>query len=441
MSAVRGGARAWLLACVCSAACGDDDPGTIPVGSLDAGQRDGSISFPMDAGLVHADGSVEQPSDASTPLLFDATTAAALGCRIAEGPIEVSESSLDPLGPLGLGVRNGGATLSWSSFEAGKYRLSTRWFSATVGASDARDTPALAGDSAQTEPAVAATSTGYVSVWSDDARGSYNLRAWRTDAAGVALDGAPIDLTTDGSDDHDPAVAVGPDGKSVVVWQARVPSVQGKVLLLGADGKPSGTAHDIPGYGASIGRPAIARIGSGFVVAWVEATARHVRLQNLDATGTPTGSSVQVDADGDAHGNIDFAVSSQGGAISFDVLVDGARPEVHLRPLDQTGAPSGPEQIVTKFPDQGSQPALMALRGGYALAYRGGPTSVPQLRLALLDGRGGFIAATDVTPVESIALPLVLRGSPDGTRMFLGWLDAVAYAPTYKLQRAWILCD
>ncbi|MDB4986330.1 MAG: hypothetical protein JWN04_1508 [Myxococcaceae bacterium] len=436
MSGVRGGARAWLLACVCSAACGDDsDTGAVvQIPSIDAGMRDGSATAPLDSAVVDA----SPPSDSSVTLTPDAKQA----CVIGNGGISlVNQDSLDPDAPLGLAVRDDGATLSWTAYESGKFHLTTRWFGASSAPSDARQTPPAGAGSTQAEPTIVTTKTGFLSVWSDDAAGTFNLRAWATNASGEVLAAAPSMLTSASSDEREPVLAFGADGNALVAWQSRSPGVQGKTLLIGADSTALGNANVISDFGASAGRPALAPLGAGYVLAWVDAASRHVHMQALDAHGAPARASSQVDSEGNARGHLDFATTDQGGALVFDVLVDGARPDIRFRTFDLNGVASGPEQIVSKYPDSGSFPAIVALRGGYAVAYRSAQLPQQQLRLALLDGLGSAIASANIAPVTSINLPLALRASPDGTRMFVGWVDSIANTNSLQLQRAWIHCD
>lgn len=433
MSAVRGALGAWLLTCLGAAACGDDaiSP-SLMLGGLDAGLQDGGSST-MDA-RIESHGDAMTPSDAQTALVRDAGPT----CTIAADDTSIVASHyLSADDPIAVSVRNDGATLLWVAYADNKRRLYTSWF----GASDSTSTPPPADDSTQIEPASSATSTGFLAVWSDDLNGAFDLRAQRTDSNGVLLDLEPIPLTHDAADNHNPALASGMDGKAVVVWQTRQPSARGKAMLLGADGKAAGEAHEIPDFAASASRPAVAQLGVGYVVAWVDQSARHVHVQRLDAAGVPVGASSQVDAEGIAHGNLDLATSDKGGAVVFDVLVDGRRPEIRLRTFDANALPTGSELIVSKSPDQGLIPSIISLRGGFALAYRSAQTSEPQLRLALLDGLGAPIVTAQVATLASIDLPLFLRASADGTRLFLGWIDQDSARSGYQLQRAWIHCD
>jgi hypothetical protein len=425
MLALRGYARAWLLLCLATSACADEEePAGQPLPGLDSGLPDGGGS--LDAS-VSVDGGLLSPD----------AMAIASGCGVDE-VAEVSRSALDPESPLGVDVNNKGATLSWISFVQGKSRLTSRWLGTRGGG---QETPGAEGDLAQLEPVVTAVGTGFLSVWTEQVGGHYNLRAQRTGQQGEALDSVPTGLTQDDADNHEPVLALGADGNVLVVWQAHQPSLQGKALLIDSTSSAVGSAQLIPALTATAGRPALAALGTGYVLAWVDAALRQVHLQKLDASGKPVGSSARVDAEGGAHGNVDMATTEQGGAVTFDVLVDGVRPEVRFRSFDADATPTGPEQIVTSYPDKGLSPSIVAFRGGYALAYRSAESAQQQLRLALVRSSGVPLRTIDIATVTSINFPVVLRATPDGTRMFVGWLDSVPDSTTYQLQRAWIHCD
>jgi hypothetical protein len=432
MSVVRGGARAWLLTCVWAAACDDgQEPRTRPLDVLDASMQDGdaSLEAPTDA-VVDAPAPVDA-GDAGSPTQ---------ACTIStDGVATVSDSYLSAIDPIDVALRNDGATLSWVSLEGGKRRVQTNWFN--LQSDDAVMAPRVAEDSTQVEPALAATSAGFVSVWSDDLTGTFTLRARRFEATGEVSAAPARALTSDGGDDHLPVIASGANGNTVVVWQASSPVARVRAMVLGSDGAPAGVAHDLPGYGAGLGRAALARLGSGYVLAWVDAAQRHVHAQRLDAEGKPVGASQQVDAEGNARGNLTLATTDRGGALAFDVMVSGVRPEVRFRAFDANATPIGIEQNVTAFPATGMRPALIAARGGFVLAYRSTEAAAQQLRVALLDGDGQTLAGAKVAALASLDLPLAMGIAPAGDRLFLGWLDQLTDNNGYQLQRAWIHCD
>jgi hypothetical protein len=407
---------------------------TYPTWTIDGGVMDASSPVVRDASLdatALPDSASNSNADAG---------AGALSCTT--GIIStVSETALSPREPLTASLRNDGASLGWIALESGKSRAFTTWFGVTGGALFA---PPAMDDSEQSTPSIAATSAGFLSVSSDNLAGSVQLRARRTGVTGELVDEEPRSLTNDAADNHTPVLASGADGNILVAWQVRSPSPHGRTMLVDRDGNPLGVAHDVPDLGELVGRAALSPVGTGYLLAWVDAPGRRVHVQRLDAGGLAVGSSSQVDADGHARGNLDLAFTDQGGALVFDVLVDGVRPEVRMRTFDARGFATGNEREVTQYPDTGTWPSLVAVRGGYMLAYRSAQLpGVPdqQLRLALLDARGAPITSAKVAPLTSFDLPLVLRASPDGEVRFLSWLDRLPDINGYQLQRTWIHCD
>ena len=438
MAAVRGGARTWLLACLCVAACGGDDTSehaSIP--DLDASVVDASHGL-LDATL---------PPDATSPA--DATTVAPLGPDGAtmastkpacvfdrDTIISVAKNGVSPADPLALVVRNEGAALSWVQIDSGKRRLSQGWFSAST--SEVVGVPFADVASNQLEPASTATTTGFLTIWSDDVNGVSNLHSGTMTAAGAQVDPVSTALTTDAASDDRTAVALGADGNVLVVWQSQS---KGHALLAGPDGKPMGQPTDIPDYGASVGRPALAKLGTSYILAWVDSSARRVHVQRLDSKGALSGPSTLIDSEGDAQGKVDLVTTNTGGAITFDVLVAGQRPEVRFRAFDAAGAPTDTERVVTQYPDTGLMPAMVPLRGGFAVAYRSAATTDLALRMALLDRFGAVIASSTIAPIYDLNLAVALRASPDGAHLFLTWVDLPKDTVSYQLQRTWVHCD
>jgi hypothetical protein len=290
----------------------------------------------------------------------------------------------------------------------------------------------------QLEPASTATTSGFLTVWSDDIHGVSNLHAGALTASGAQVDPVSSVLTTDVASDDRSAVALGADGNVLVVWQSQD---KGHALLLGADGKPMGQSVEIPDYGASVGRPALAKLGASYILAWVDSGARRVHVQRLDGKGALAGASSLIDSEGDAEGKLDLVTTNTGGAITFDVLVAGERPEVRFRAFDAAGVPTDTERVVTQYPDTGMMPSMVALRGGFAVAYRSAATTDLALRMALLDRFGAVIASSTIAPLYDLNLAVALRVSPDGAHLFLTWVDLPKDTVSYQLQRTWVHCD
>jgi hypothetical protein len=412
-------------------ACAGDDASSGGVDLLDGGTQP-SIDAALGADATQ--GSVEAGADAASDAGGPSSS-----CRVrSDGVAVVAERAFDPQGRVAVAARSRGALLSWSQYRAGKSRVFSRWFGVTA---DAVDTPPD-GDSNQLDVHSTATSQGFLTTWSDDLGGPLGLRARRHDDRGVPLDAAPIALTGDGVSHGAAVSAQGADGKLLVVYLDAM-TRHGSSLLLGADARPAGAPREL--FGATVGRPALAVFGTGYVVAWVDAATRRVSLQRLDAAGLPAGASMRVDSDGDAQGNLELTTSASEGALAWDVLVSGSRAEVRMRTFGADGAPKGIEQNLTPFPDSGLHPALVAARGGYIVAYRSARSGALALRLLLLDGRGKPVSASQSAgPIASLLqqdLPLAMRMTTDGANLFVGWLDQTPDTSEYALQRVWIGCD
>ncbi|MET0284022.1 MAG: hypothetical protein ABW352_06115 [Polyangiales bacterium] len=408
------------LTSACVWACGDEQT---------PGQHDlfdpGSVSIDASVRLDASDGST---TDASEELDATLDETVENTCRVRSEAV-IAQRFFDPQSPLAVAVHGQGALLGWSQYRGGKSRVLARWLGVEQGAAEAAGSD---DDANQTELHSSATTTGFLTTWSDDRGG---LRARRTSDQGVVLDSTPITIAASGAGS---VSAQGADGNMLVVFVGPA-----RTQLLGTDARPVGVAHELPGFGAVIGRPALAAFRDGYLLAWVDAATRGVQLQQLDQAGLAVGASQRVDSDGDAQGHLDLATTSVGGALAWDMLVDGARAEVRLRALGMDAKPTGNEQTLTPFPESGLQPALVAARGGYLVAYRSAQGATLALRLAMLDGRGKPIArgVMTVTGLEQQALPLAMRMTDDGRQLFLGWLDLTPNTPDYQLQQAWMECD
>ena len=462
MSAVREGARAWLLAGLCATGCGDDaGTPTVPIGSLDASTgpdassgrgdasaaadatlaADGQVS--SDAGTV-ADGSAHPHGDAAQVLPgSDGGVLPVAQCSFEQNGISVvSRSAVSPDDPLSLSMHNDGASLNWVEYQSGRRRLTQLWFDVADKSHSVSPVPPPESDtSSQTAPASAATASGFLTVWSDDlvAKDVFNLRAEALDASGAAISEQPSILTSDTMSNRAPALATGKDGKAVVIWQTA--SGTGRSLQIGADGNALGRVLEVPDFAGSSGHPALTSLLDGYVLAWVDTSAKRVRMQRLDAAGAPVGASQPVDAEGNAHGTVDIATTTGGGALVWDVYVAGTRAEVRFRTFDKSANLTGYEHALTDAPDTGLMPSIAPLAGGYAVAYRSAVPLDYAVRLALVSPAGGLIAAKTLSPIVDTQLPLVLRITPDGQNLFLSWTDVVEGQTAYQLRRTWIHCD
>lgn len=388
-----------------------DDGGDEPI---DAGTvRDGG-----DDGAVRSESSVAPSPDA---------------CRVTDaGVVVVSADAIDPSRGLAVSSGDEGALLSWVAYREGKARLVQQLLTAD----ETRLEVALEGAASnQTSPTSTRTASGYLTVWSDDARGGPGLAA-RTLSADGAPDAAQLSLGDDAGGLR-PAAATAADG---AVFIAYVAEDGARGVLIDADGA-AGPSRALPSSVQPLGALGLAALGGGFVLAYASADDGHVYLLKLDAAGDPAGEPVRLDADGFARGNVVIATSQEGGVVAYDVLLGGVWGEVRLRTFDKDGAPTLSERVATVYPEQGAMPAIRPLNGGYALLFRRSSEDAHTITLRLVDTECAPIADMHLLPIESVGLPLALDVSPDGTRMLVGFIDALEDAPSYVLRRAWVVCD
>ncbi len=353
--------------------------------------------------------------------------------------LRVANTFVSPDDALALSMRNEGAMLSWVGYEGGKRKVRPTWFS--------RDMVSVSGaafdngGSEQLDPTTTATRTGFMTVWSDSKLGSFELFAQATTSQGEPASAeSPLRLTRDEDDDRAPVVAQGADDHMLVAWRAERESDQGRTLLIDADGTPQGAAHDILGFGAILGRPALVALKEGYLLAWVDAASRQVRLQRLSDEGAAVGAFVRADSDGNAEGHLDLAVTPAGGALIFDVRIGGERAEIRFRSLDGAGQLLGSERALNQSGERALSPSIAAFRGGYVVAYRGALLADTALHVMFIDAGGERISSIDVAAVHDLDLPIALRAAPDGLELFLAWSDGVPETGAYQLSRTWLHC-
>ena len=118
------------------------------------------------------------------------------------------------------------------------------------------------------------------------------------------------------------------------------------------------------------GRPAAARMGDGFVVAWIGAG---VQARILDSAGATTGAVLAISTDTYkpvAGRRIAVAATDAGFAVAWVTQTDGDGEMIVLRLFDKTGTKITDETLanVNKTGNQ-NEPALAAWAGGWVLAW------------------------------------------------------------------------
>ncbi len=231
-----------------------------------------------------------------------------------------------------------------------------------------------------TDPAIAPS--GRMAIVTTYARGSdFDVRAGFFDtgfvpeADFVALTASDAGLQNQG------AGAFAGDGAFLAAFADASLGVAVRVFAPDAHA-PSGEATSIAASGSS---PAVAGLGTGFVVAWV--AGDRVMLRRVDASGSPTGDAFPAFEEASAQS--EPAIAGIGGAGGFVVVcrdsdVDGQGSGIRGRVFDASGA--GLEAFVvnsTRAGDQG-RPSVAAFEDRIAVAFE----SAGAVRARFFDARG-----------------------------------------------------
>lgn len=453
MPVIGGSARLWFLACLSMSACGGDpervrelpESGPLPTddASVTPVEDAGDDASESDAGGANDAGDDAGTGDAAPPASDASQPGPTAKCVLDQSSVVLVKSSgISSSSSLAVSMRNEGGTVAWvGRLQNGPLVIDQRWY--PIEGTEGQTPPPFTVASTQTEPHSAATTTGHLTVWLDDLAGPLDVRLARMGKDGMRTEQDVRWLTRDEATEYAPVVAAGAEGKALVVWQSQsgTNAPIGRAQLLDASGIPSGSPRDIPSYASLLGRPALARLGAGYVLAWVEASGQ-VRMQVLDGQGAPVGTSVRVDKSGGAEGRIDLATTtSTGGAVVFDVRVGGQRGEARIRTFDDKGVLNGAETVVGST-DIGLWPSVVAYAGGFVVVYRSvDADGRGVLRLASHGILGAYGGASTAIGIESDNMPTALRISADGQHLTLAWLDQTNSSTTNELRRAWVRCD
>lgn len=399
-----------LFAFLSLAACGDDRPPgrTFP--------RDGSTA---DVGVPN-DGS---PNDSAA---MDATVDGGVpsGCSLDEetGIRTLASTGVYVLDVPTLAVDDVGALVAYTVLEEGKTHAIAGYFP-SVPEVDVRGF--LLGDEGNRHryPFVILSQGSFLVAFEEEVAGQSNVFARVLDAR-AGTQGDRIALSNDAAEDALPVIG-GLSGGPFVGWvRGTGMSREGRSLRLSSSGSP-GTANPIPGLGNLLGRPALAALADGALFAWVDGESRHVKVQPLTNTGAANGEVRDLSIESGASGGLDVALAPEGGAFVFDMRVAGVRPEVRFRAFDASGASVGLEKVLTRGEETGTGASITALRGGYAVAYRGASENgeASMLRVAFVDAQGELLDTLDVAPLEPPSRPVVVRASPDQTMLYIAYID------------------
>ncbi|MFW6051413.1 MAG: hypothetical protein ACODAU_09575 [Myxococcota bacterium] len=294
-------------------------------------------------------------------------------------------------------------------------------------------------DSLARDPAVARVGTGFVAAWVDNSEGTFEVMARPLDPAG-SPDGAVVPVTDNAL--REAAVALtGFDDGALVAWIEEDTSSGERTLRLqrlDASGSPTGTASPVR-TGAALSQPALTAATDAGVLAWVEGD--RVAVQALDEDGAPSGDVDFADAQMNASGTVDVAFASEGMETAGGAVVHGVRVstrnEARWRRLDAAAAVTGSERPLTEGSVSAADPSVAPFRGGFVATYRvlSDPSADPPLlRLGLLDNAGDAVDRLDLVDAAEEGGRTTVEVGLDG-HVVVGWSDTGAGTTTLRAAR------
>ena len=266
------------------------------------------------------------------------------------------------------------------------------------------------------EPAVTRTTDGWLVAWMSNMPGSFEIFAqgFATDARPLLT---PTRLTTNTSRDDGPAL-VRMGSEVLAAWvetTASAREIRTRRLRASGDALAAATSVDVSPHSPSF--PVLSTRLDGAALAFGSTDAVMV---GLDGSGARVVPPAVLSAEGNVASSADLALDASGGAIVFDVRVD-VRPEVRALLLDAAGAALGPERVILLSPDAGNGASLTQFAGGYALAYRALEVTPPMIRVLFLgpdlEEAGRLDIASGTTGART-----TIRASGDG-RLLVAWAD------------------
>ncbi len=402
---------AGVLVClVClstlSAACDDGMPPPPP--PFDGGPRDAGV----DAGPRPDSG----PFDAGPPLTLDAGPPPTVSCApLDTPPLELGRDTRPAerqITLLGAAAEFGVAWVQ-SPAVADEVRFVRAPSRGTVPGALIIANPSLASDVAATRRA----DGSYLLLWDDNSHGPVELSSRRLGPDGLPLAEA-VRVTNEPLREQRPSLVATATG-AVATWtqiDGRTGVARAALGALTADGAAAGAPSD-PGFVTPI---AVRRFPSGPAVVWNDAGALYA--QPVDDAGALTGAPLRLDSEGNAVGLPRVASVADRAGLVYVAAVAGVSAQVRFVPLDDTGAPSAAERVVSTPPNQGTAPAVVALGGGYVVAYRelGGGAAV--LRYALLDPFGNRVGDGTLATTSATGGSVEIAAAGDG-RFAVAWVD------------------
>lgn len=391
-------------------ASGPDDGGGLDAPIGDAGDVDGGG---FDPGLCRAD----PTSDVFT----------------------LATDSLARVRDVGVAAGTTGLGVAWSARAEGAENV---WLAEIppTGAALIAAQQITTGTSLQRDPVIAPNGLGWFLAWYGNPDADFEIYAEAFEDGRIVDGGSLERLTTRAGRDDAPVLLARSDG-AMAGWIETRGATMGErvpvVRSLSTTAAPTAGQHDGTTASTTVGRFVLAPRNGGLSLAWVESggTPRAL-LQQLDASGVPSGTPIQLSTEPNLDGSLDLATDESGGAAVWGTSIAGSRPQVRARLLDGSGNPLASEVVITDT-TTGRDATIAPIAGGYVIAYRALDGS-PVLRLDFRDANLDPAATLDVVPVSASGGSVTIRTSGEG-RMVVGWADVDATTTTIRAAR--IRCD
>ena len=424
------------LALLLASACGDDRPPPPPLMDVDGGAATSDGSIAAGDGSTGADGAA--PSDGAVGV--DADVSSDAGLEVTD-PCELADTDEVTLGPAPSGATS-------PALAGGDDRVVAVWVEQRTGipqvVAESVTTGGVAGApvlasvelARHAAPAVTALGARFFVAWQDNSLGRWEIFGRIVDASATPATDAIL-LSDDDSGDARVAATELASGDALVAWIGadtmeaqivRTRRVASSGVARGARPTNVSTAMDVP---ATV---ALAPFGDGAVLGVGDAENRRVARVSLDSTGAGSGTPLVLDTEANGTGAVGVATVEGSAAFVFPVRVDGTRPEVRFRRLDESLAPLGTERLVTLPPSTGEGAAVAHFRGGWAAAYSTGAADGSRaIEIALMSRDGLLVGLSEIATGAADASP-TLAATVDGA-LYAGWVSARGSSATYVLGR------
>lgn len=334
---------------------------------------------------------------------------------------------------------DGGTIAVWDHHDGSDFVIQERRLGpGGAPAGPVRQLSASGGDAFEPRLAVAPDGSAIV-VWKRFDGSAYVIQERRLDAAGEP-EAAAHDLSAAGRYAGQARVAVGSDGRAVVVWE-RYDGYRTRIQTraISAAGVPASIYYDLSGGAQNSVEPdvAIGPDGRAWVV-WdrYDGSDSIVQGRRLAAGGAPEATTYDLSAAGSDAIEPDLAAGGDGAATVVWTRPDGTTDEVQALRLGASGAPKGAAAALSDGSGPALQPRVAAAADGSAAVVweqRAGAGFVVEERHL---ETGGVAAATtyDLSGVGADAHEPRVASGPDGTAT-VAWDTVSAGGAVVQAQR------